>query len=160
MNIPPAYGTPLLQWETPEHEPLELGPRSSIVVTALLIAIIAYALYTDSPLMAITFILVGVVGYLLLHRDPQTLSFFVTTKGIIAGNEFYEFDAIESFHFYEGPPFENLLSLRTNAKLIPYVHIPTAGIDADALRETLREFVPEERHEPGLVDTLEKLLHI
>jgi len=159
-TLPSAYGEVLLHWQAPEHEPLELGPRSTIVVTILLIAIIAYALYTNSPLMAITFILVGVVGYLLLYREPRILSFFVTAKGIIAGNEFYEYDTLESFFIYTEPPFEGILSVQTNGKLVPYVHIPVMNIDIDVMRDTLDEFIPEEKHQPGLVDTLEKLLHI
>ncbi|MFZ2187588.1 MAG: hypothetical protein WAV46_03135 [Candidatus Moraniibacteriota bacterium] len=159
-NIPSAYGEVLLYWQAPEHEPLELGPRSTIVVTLLLIAIIAYALYTNSPLMAITFILIGVVGYLSLYHEPRVLTFMVTAKGIIAGNEFYAFDTLESFFIYTEPPFENILSIRTEGKLVPYVHIPAMGVNIDVLRDTLDEFIPEEKHQPGLVDTLEKLLHI
>lgn len=159
-GIPSAYGEVLMHWQAPEHEPLELGPRSRTVVTLLLIAIIAYALYTDSPLMAITFILIGVVGYLSLYREPRVLSFLVTSKGIIAGTEFYAFDSIESFFVYREPPFENILSIRTTGKLVPYVHIPVRPQDIDIIRDTLDDFIPEEKHEPGLVDTLEKLLHI
>lgn len=159
-NIPSAYGEVFLRWQAPEHEPLELGPRSRIVVTLLLIAIIAYALYTNSPLMAITFILIGVVGYLSLYREPRILSFLITAKGIIVGNEFYEFDTLRSFFIYTEPPFENILSIQTQGKLVPYVHIPVIGVNIDTLSDILREFIPEEKHEPGLVDTLEKLLHI
>lgn len=155
-----GYGKLLLEWEAPEHEPLELGQRSRVIVTTLLIVIIAYALYTNSPLMAITFILIGVVGYLSLYRTPEILSFAVTTTGIVAGKDFYTFDNIESFHLYTEPPFQNLLSLKTNGKLIPYVHIPILTVNTNVLRDTLDEFIPEDTHEPGLVDTLERLLHI
>ncbi|OGI19172.1 MAG: hypothetical protein A3J06_02890 [Candidatus Moranbacteria bacterium RIFCSPLOWO2_02_FULL_48_19] len=159
-SLSSAYGEVLLHWQAPEHEPLELGPRSRIIVTVLLIAIIAYALYTDSPLMAITFILIGVVGYLSLYREPRILSFFVTARGIIAGSEFYEYDTLQSFFIYTDPPFENILSIQTAGKLVPYVHIPAMTVDINVLRDTLDEFIPEEKHDPGLVDTLEKLLHI
>ncbi len=159
-DVPSAYGEALLRWQAPEHEPLELGPRSRTVVTILLIAIVAYALYTGSPLMAIAFILIGIVGYLSLHHEPRVLDFLVTTKGIIAGNEFYEFETLESFFIYAEPPFEDILSIRTSGKLVPYVHIPAMNVDTDVLRDVLDEFIPEEKHEPGLVDTLEKLLHI
>lgn len=159
-TLPPEFGEILLSWQAPEHDPLELGPRSRIIVTTLLIGIIGYALFTDSALMAITFILVGVVGYLTSSRDPKTLAFHVTTHGIIAGTDFYDFETIESFHFYAEPPFEGLLSLKTNGKLVPYVHIPIMTVDAGALRDLLVQVVPEDTHEPGLVDTLEKLLHI
>lgn len=155
-----AYGQVLLHWRSPEHEPLDLGPRSSIVVTVLLVCIIAYALYTNSPLMAITFILIGIVGYLMLYREPSILDFMLTSKGIIAGKEFYEYDTLESFFLYTEPPFENILSIQTEGKLVPYIHIPVMNVDTEKLRDILDEFVPEEKHEPGLVDTLEKLLHI
>ena len=159
-GIHSAYGEVLLHWQAPEHEPLELGPRSRTIVTLLLIAIIAYALYTNSPLMAITFILIGVVGYLSLYREPRILSFLVTGKGIITGNEFYEFSTLRSFFVYTEPPFSGILSVQTAGKLVPYVHIPIGSVSIDVLRDTLDEFIPEEKHEPGLIDTLEKLLHI
>ncbi|PIX90955.1 MAG: hypothetical protein COZ27_04355, partial [Candidatus Moranbacteria bacterium CG_4_10_14_3_um_filter_41_65] len=155
-----TYGKVLLSWKAPEHEPLELGPKSRIIVTILLVLIIAYALYTNSPLMAIVFILIGVTGYLSLYREPKEVLFFVTSKGIIAGNEFYEYESLESFFVYDTPPFEDILSIQTNGKLVPYVHIPVPDMNITLLKDTLDEFIPEEQHEPGLVDTLEKLLHI
>jgi len=155
-----AYGQALLHWQSPEHDPLELGPRSKIVVMFLLVTIIAYALYTNSPLMAIVFILIGVVGYLSLYRESRILDFMLTSKGIIAGNAFYEYDTLESFFIYREAPFENILSIRTQGKLVPYVHIPVMNVDIAKLSDILDEFVPEEKHDPGLVDTLEKLLHI
>ncbi len=159
-SLPKQYGDAILSWQAPEHEPLELGPRAKIIVTVLLIAIISYALYTNSPLMAIVFILIGVVGYLLMHRSQQILDFHITTKGIAAGNSFYELGTIESFHIYTEPPFEGLLSIKTTGKLVPYAHIPIMTVDTESLRQLLARAIPEDIHEPGLVDTLEKLLHI
>ncbi len=110
--------------------------------------------------MAIAFILIGVIGYLSLHHEPRVLDFLITTKGVIAGNEFYEFETLKSFFIYTEPPFANILSIQTSGKLVPYVHIPVMTTDLDVLRDVLDNFIPEEKHEPGLVDTLEKLLHI
>jgi len=154
------YGQVLLQWQSPEHEPLELGPKSSLIVTIALVCVIAYALYTNSPLMAITFILIGIVGYMMLYREPCILDFFITDRGIIAGKEFYEYEDLHSFFLYKEPPFENILSIETEGKLVPYIHIPVMNTDTAKLCDILDEFIPEEKHEPGLVDTLEKLLHI
>ncbi len=158
--LPSYYGNALLHWQAPEHEPLELGPRSRVVIIFLLIVIIGWALYTNSPLMAITFILVGITGYLSLDREPETISFFVTTKGIVAGKAFYAFEDIESFHLYDEPPFDNLLSIKTDGKLISHVHIPIITLPVQELHNILLQHVPEDKHEPGLVDTLEKFLHI
>ncbi len=158
--LAPRYGDILLHWDAPEHDPLELGPRSRIVVLFLLIAIVAWALYTNSPLMAITFILIGMTGYLALGHEPRILPFFITNKGIVAAKEFYEFERIESFHLYDEPPFDNLLSIKTNGSLVSHVHIPITTLPVDQLRSTLLQYVLEDKHEPGLVDNLEKLLHI
>ncbi len=159
-HLNPAYGEILLHWQEPEHDPLELGPRSRVGVTIALILIVAYALYTDSPLMAITFILIGVIGYLSLHHEPRVLDYFVTSKGIVAGDQFYEYDSLQSFWIYTEPPLENVLSLQTDGMLVPYVHIPVMTVNIHTLADTLSQFMSEERHEPGLVDTLERLLHI
>ena len=159
-TLPSAYGATLLHWQAPEHEPLELGPRSRVIIIFLLIAIIGWALYTNSPLMAITFILIGVTGYLTLGHEPRLISFYVTTKGLIAGSAFYEFETIESFHFYDEPPFDNLLSIKTNGKLLSHVHIPIMNVFASDLYRILIQYIPEDKHDPSLVDTLEKLLHI
>ncbi len=159
-TLSPRYGEILLHWDAPEHDPLELGARARIVAVFLLIGIIAWALYTNSPLMAITFILIGMTGYLALGHEPRILPFYLTTRGIVAAKEFYEFEDIESFHLYEEPPFDNLLSLKTNGNLVSHVHIPITTLPKQELYETIIRFVPEDKHEPGLVDTLEKFLHI
>lgn len=158
--LPPRYGEVLLHWDAPEHEPLELGPKASVVALVLLVAIIAWSLYTNSPIMAITFILIGMTGYLALGHEPRLVPFYLTTRGIVAGKEFYEFEHIESFHLYDEPPFDNLLSIKTNGSLVSHVHIPITTLPVRELYQTLVQFVPENKHEPGLVDTLEKFLHI
>jgi len=159
-ELAPRYGQVILHWDAPEHDLLELGPKASIVTTILLIAIIGWALYTNSPIMAITFILIGMTGYLALNHEPRIISFYLTNKGIVAGKEFYEYESIESFHLYDEPPFDNLLSIKTNGNLVSHVHVPITNLPKEELRAALVEFVPEDKHEPGLVDTLEKFLHI
>lgn len=160
LHLKTAVGDVLFRWESEEHEIFELGPRSRLISVVLLVALIGYALLTDSPLMAITFILIGVVGYLLLHQPPETATFALTSRGVIAGNDFYRYENIESFHIFPEPPFENVLSLKVNGALFSHVHVPLPEEYPLSLYETLVAFIPESEHEPSLVDTLEKLLHI
>lgn len=150
----------VLSWEAPEHEPFELGPKSRIVVTVGLILIIGYALITNSPLMAITFILIGVVGYLLQNHEPHILTYSLTESGVIAGKNFYRYNSIHSFHLYDEPHFQDILSLHVNGALFSHVHIAIPTDEFTLIRQTLRKYVPEEPHDPSLVDTLEKFLHI
>ncbi len=150
----------ILTWEAPEHEPLELGPRSRLIGTLLLIVIIGYALITNSPLMAITFILVGVVIFLLQSHTPQILTYRLTDQGLYAGRNFYRHANIHSFHIYQEAPFENTLSLHVNGALLSHVHVTFPPEEFALIRQTLRRYIPEEPHEISLVDSLEKFLHI
>lgn len=150
----------ILTWEAPEHEPLELGPRSRFVGTLILIAIIAYALITNSPLMAITFILVGVVVFLLQSHIPPVITYRITDQGIYVGRNFYRHTNIHSFHIYQEVAFENILSLHVNGALLSHIHITFPPDEFTLIRQTLRQYIPEEPHEPSLVDSIERFLHI
>jgi len=149
-----------VSWRAPEYEVYEKSATWYLVAIVLLGIIIAYALWKDSPIMAITFILIGVVGYLQLQKEPRILDFSINHNGIRAGNEIYEFDNIESFWIFYDPPHTKTLSLHTNASFIPFVHIPLADEDPVVVREVLMKFVPEEKQEAGFVDALERFLHI
>ncbi|MDX9913721.1 MAG: hypothetical protein RBS77_04025 [Candidatus Moranbacteria bacterium] len=150
----------LLHWQGPEYEHYPKEKNWYAVAALILSAIIIYALVTNSPIMAITFVLIGVVGYIQLEKFPRVLDFKVTTDGVMAGEELYQFDNIKSFWIFYEPPHTKILSLHTDAMLTPFIHIPVHQIDPVKLREILMEFVPEEKQKPTLVDTLERLLHI
>jgi hypothetical protein len=150
----------LLRWRAPEYEKYEKGRKWYLYVALILSAIIAYAVYTDSPIMAITFVLIGVVGYIFLNRDPQTIDFAVTRDGIIAGKEMYDFDSIKSFWIFYEPHNIKVISLHTKSMLLPYVHIPIHDEDPVEIRRVLLEYIPEAKQDPSLVDTFERLLGI
>lgn len=157
---PILVGNPILSWRAPEHIHVRPNPRGLMISTILLALIIAYAVFTNSPLMAITFILIGIVGYLFVTRDPREFEFMVTDKGLVGGKTLYAFEDIHSFHIHTEPPLDGVLSIHSNGILSPFIHIPIGDVPADELRELLAEFIPEEKHEPTVIDTLEKMLHI
>jgi uncharacterized membrane protein len=152
--------SPLVEWYAPEHSALDLGPKAKLVGSLILAAIVAYALYTDSALMAIVFIMAGVVTYLLSIRAPRNLRFAITGRGVVAHDEFYPYENIESFWIHTEPPLENLLSLKNTTGIVRHVHIPVITIPHEKVRDRLREFIPEEEHDAELVDILERMLHI
>jgi hypothetical protein len=157
----PHSGKTLAEWEALEHEPSDLGKKSYIGIGFVFIAIVAYALYTNSPLMAIVFILIGMVGYLSLNRPEMPTRYVITSKGISVGREFYEYEDISSFFILEDhPSFPKHLIIQTNGWLVSHVHIPLAEQRADAIRHLLLPSVPEKKYEPGLIDTIEKMFHI
>lgn len=150
----------LLRWRAPEYEKYERGRKWYLYVALVLLAIIGYAVYTDSPIMAITFVLIGVVGYIFINRDPQIIDFAVTRDGIIAGREMYDFDAVKSFWIFYEPHDIKVVSLHTKSTLMPYAHIPIHDEDPVEIRRVLLEYIPEVKQDPSLVDTFERLIGI
>jgi len=150
----------LIEWQGPEYEHYPKEKRWYLIASLILAVIIIYALINNSPIMAITFILIGIVGYIQLEKSPHLLDFKITHNGVMTGKEIYDFDNIKSFWIFYEPPHTKILSLRVDALLTPFVHIPVHQIDPVKLREILLDFVPEKKQKPTLVDTIERLLHI
>ena len=161
-QLSPAFGEEaiLFQWQAKEYEKYEKSARWYLAGGALLLGIIIYALMANSPIMAILFILFAVVGYIQLERDPRNLTFTVTTSGIYAGEELYLFDNIASFWIFYEPPHTKILSLRTHALFLPFVHIPLGDQDPVELREKLLSRISEVKQEKSFADTLERIFHI
>lgn len=160
LTLSPAFGKVLINWQEAEHDVFELGPKARLISLGALTLIVAWALYTDSPLMAITFILIGIIGYLLEQQTPRVIDFALTTRGVLVGKQFYRYETLQSFHIYEEEPFLDTLSIHTDGDLISHVHIPLKTIDNQKVYDILSGFVPELPHEPNLVDSIEKLMHI
>ncbi|HAV11160.1 MAG TPA: hypothetical protein DCX32_01280 [Candidatus Moranbacteria bacterium] len=149
-----------ISWRAPEYEIYEKSATWYSVAALIFLAIAAYAMWTNSPIMAITFILIGVVGYIYLQKDPRMLDFSISHMGVQAGDEMYEFENMESFWIFYDPPHTKTLSLHTKASFMPFVHIPLADEDPAVVREVMMRFLSEEKQEAGFVDALERFLHI
>lgn len=150
----------LAHWQGPEYEVYPKDKKWYLIATLILAAIIAYAIITNSPIMAITFILIGIVGYIHLQKSPRVLDFKISRDGVSAGNEIYEFDQIKSFWIFYEPPHTRILSLHTRGSLVPYVHIPIHQEDPSKIRKALLKSIPEKKQSFTVIDTLERLLHI
>lgn len=150
----------LMRWRAPEYEKYEKGRRWYLYAALALLAIIGYAIYTNSPIMAITFILIGVVGYIFINREPRVIDFAVTRDGVLAGRELYDFDNIKSFWIFYEPHDIKVVSLHTKSLMMPYAHIPIHEEDPVRIRGILLQYIPEVKQEPSLVDTFERLLGI
>lgn len=150
----------ICQWQAPEFQSKERSRRWYLIASLILIAVISYAVISNNPIMAITFVLIGVVGYIYLRKDPRILTFRITREGIAVENDLYPFENIESFWIFYDPPETKLLSLKTGGKMTSSVHMPIHREDPTEIRSVLLDFIPEEKQELTVIDTIERLLHI
>ncbi|GEM_PF-480968 len=149
-----------LHWRAPEFEVSSRDRKWYFYVTLVLLIIVVYALFTNALIMAITFILIGMVGYIYIQKEPRILDFALMEEGIVAGREIYEFANLKSFWiFYEEHGLQ-VISFHTNSYLLPYIHVPIHDQDPVRMREILLGFLSEEKHEPGISEVLGRVLHL
>jgi hypothetical protein len=153
-------GEILYSWQAPEFEVYKKTKNWYIIALIFILSIIVYALFANSPIMAITFILLGIMGYIYSQKDPRTITFSITSKGVLADKELYPYDNIFSFWIFYEPKHTQIISLHTKASMLPFVHIPFQNENPVKLREMLMRNIPEIKQERSLIDTLERVLHI
>jgi uncharacterized membrane protein len=153
-------GNILHSWQAPEFEVYEKSGRWYIIAALFIALMVVYALFSDSPIMAIVFILIGIVGYIYSQRNPDVVTFTITSKGILAKKEMYLYENIFSFWIFYEPTQAKVISLHTKASMLPFVHIPLGDEDPVMIRKMLLENIPEIKQDPNLIDTIEKILHI
>lgn len=149
----------LAHWRAHEFEQPQRSRKWHLFAALFLVLIISFAVYMDAMVMAIVFILIGILSYIYMGKEPRILDFMITYDGIVAGREIYRFKSLESFWiFYE----ENLkvISIHTDGYLSPYVHIPLVDQDPVEIRDIMLKYVPEIEQEWTILDRLEKLIKI
>jgi len=150
----------LAHWRAPEYEIFERDQKWYISMSLFLLAVISWAVYTNSPVMAITFILIGVSGYIHLEKDPEIVDFMITYEGVVSGREIYDFDNIHSFWILYEPGYKKAISLHMKSGFVEFIHIPLLDENPLQIRKILLQFLPEEKHRPGMNEVLGRVLKI
>jgi len=150
---------PVFSWEAPEYEFIEKDSRWYWIMGGILLAVIIYALVTNAILMAITFILIGVLGYIFAEREPRTIKMEIDPDGIAVEKYFYEYDDLKSFWiFYEVEEGIKVLSLHSKKTFLPHIHIPIGSANPIQIREVLLNYLPEIRQELSIIDRLSRVI--
>lgn len=141
-----------------EEKALGLGRKGTTVAAAVLGGSALYSLVQGSFLPAMLFLLIGLIGWRVLHAAPRAFRCFLTGSGFFVNAEFFPYDRFQSFWFFtEGEPE---LSFKPAGGLSAGVKMPVPLADIEAIRSVLLASLPEEEQELSFVDSLEKMLHI
>jgi hypothetical protein len=158
-SLPAENEEPSFSWKAPEYEHEEKHPRWYILMGGILLAVIIYALVTNSLLMAITFILIGMLGYIYAEREPRMIQMEINSDGIQVDNYFYKYEDLKSFWiFYEVEENIKLLSFHSKKTFLPHIHVPVGGANPILIREVLVAYLPEIRQELTIIDRLERMI--
>ncbi len=155
----PEAEEPTFSWEAPEYEHYEKDSRWYWITGGILLAIIIYALVTNAILMAITFILIGMLGYVYAQREPRIIKMEISPDGVIVDKTMYEYEDLKDFWiFYEVEEGFKVLSLHSKKTFMPHIHIPVGNANPIHIREVLLQYLPEVRQEISFVDRLGMLI--
>jgi hypothetical protein len=150
----------LLHWNAPEFEMFEQNKKRLAYAALVLLAIIIYATLSNNPIMAIVFVLIGIVAYMYLNKEPRDLDFQIVPEGISASKDFYAFENIRSFWIFYDPQYKKIISLHTKSYLTAFVHVPIHNEDPVEIRRILLKYIPEIKQEHGPAEILENFLGI
>jgi len=155
------FGTanPTFSWTAPEYEHFEKDPKWYWIMGVILTAIVIYAIVTNAIIMAITFILIGMLGYIYAEREPRNIEIAILPDGVRVDDYFYDYDNIRSFWiFYDIEQELKVLSLHSKKTFLPFMHIPIGNANPIKIRETLINYIPEIKQELTIIDRLERII--
>ena len=156
QNLPANFSgsdEPVFAWVAPEYEYIEKHPKWYWIMGIGLLAIIIYAIITNSILMAITFILIGMLSYIFAERKPRQIRMEINPEGVIVDKIMYEYDDLKSFWiFYEVEAGFKVLSLHSQKTFLPHIHIPVGDANPILIREVLLNYLLEVKQEMTIVD--------
>ena len=147
-------GDILHEWTIQEYEQHDRSRLWFILVTILGIGLVLFAIMTANFLFALIIILFSIILFLQSNQLPPQVLFQITELGLIIGSRFYSFSEFESFYIIYSPPDVKTLFLETKSAIRPLIRIPLLDTHPVEVKNTLREFLPEdmEKEEEPLTD--------
>ncbi|MFC1721480.1 hypothetical protein ACFL0Z_01045 [Patescibacteria group bacterium] len=135
----------LMKWKAPEFIFYEKSRRWYIIAVLVFAALIAFAVYSRSFLMAVTFVVAGAIFYLYAQKKPAQLNIEITGEGILYHDRFFPFEDLDGFWITYEPPDLKILSVSTRSLMIPKLSLFLTDQDPVELRRILIEELPEDK---------------
>ena len=152
VHIPESTTQALLAWQA-----LPTGARTErkyrIVSWGLLFVLISGAFVLQRNMLVPILALLGLTALLLQgKRGRQEVQIAVDEAGLTVGDRSYSFASMKSFWVDATPGGVRELSIEFKNRLLPYLRVPLGKQDPVPLRIHLSVYLPEQEHEPSLVD--------
>lgn len=154
--MPPHNQT--IQWSSPEYRYRKKTPDWFWTVGIIAVAVAVISLFYNDVLSAI-FVLLGAFTLMLYGaKQPRTISFSVSERGIRIGNTNYPFLSLKSFWIHEYDT-ENVLIVESKKLLAPYLHVPIAPhVSVEELHNLFLENLPEKEHRESFSEAIMEYL--
>ena len=156
------HRTVLHEWDTPEFISFPRGKKWYIVAGTIAVALIAYAVFSQSITMAIVFVLITALFMLTEHKTPRDVRVAITDMGIEYDGKFYPYHHINAFWMVYHPPYVRSMYLRISVgRRFQVLKIELDDQNPIEIRKILINEIPEiEGADEPLMDILIRLLRL
>ena len=155
MEEAPQTAGQHIEWTASEYiaSPKTGGWYVLLAVSSLVLAVAAFFVTGGDILSTAVIAILGILVGVFAARQPRTLSYRISTKGLQIGEKFYPFESFKSFSVAndQAMGFISLLPLK---RFMPPLIVHYAPEDEGRIAQTLAEYLPYEDHKPDMIDSL------
>ena len=131
------YGQIILAWKAHHHPYYQRSIRWYMVAGVITVMFVLYAIFTQAITMAIVFIVLAGVYFLIHRREPEVIDNKLTTMGIQSGDTFHPYADIKAFYIIHEPPYVSTLNIFLENKMNNEVTFQLEQVDVSDVREVL-----------------------
>lgn len=133
---------PILAWQGREFLEYNRNRKWYVLVGVVGALLTVGALVLQQWLTAPVFALATYV--VLRHADdtPRTLDYQISRLGVTVGHKFHPFSELKTFWIVYNPPAKTI-TFQSTGRLKPLIKLYLEDVDPEAVRETLRPYLPE-----------------
>lgn len=133
-----------IKWKAPDYYANEKGPLWSLMVGLVAVLLSLLLIYTGNYMPVIIVVLAVIVAFQISHEKPQTVEFAIDESGVIARNQYYPFDELESFWVSRHGERKYILYLETAGMWKGPLAIPLGQKSIAEVKSYLLGHLPEE----------------
>jgi hypothetical protein len=152
-------GNVIVTWETWEFPPTERSNGWYVAAGSIGLAMLLYALMTANFVFALILLMFAVILLMRDIRKPARVRAYVTTSGVVFGDEFYPYEKIKDFSISYSPPDVKYLYVAFQSRVQPTLSIHLDDVNPNDVRQALLPYVFEnlDRDGESLTDTLRRV---
>ncbi|MAG44353.1 hypothetical protein CL633_00500 [bacterium] len=153
---PKSSNDVFLSWQIKEKSGSQKNLTWFIILAIITVGLVIFAFFSNSPLMALLFILISVVIYLSNFNKTEILKCKIAKQGLYMQKRFFPWNELESFWIFYDPPRIKILSIKAKKTLLSCLTMPLTNQNPSQIRKILLKYMPEIEQEESLIDTLAK----
>ncbi len=134
-------------WEAPEHRHIEKSADWYWALGIVAVAAAVASILFRNTLFGIVILLGASTMVVFSHRKPKMMSFGVSSRGILVGNDLYPFTTLESFFIDEDHPQGPQLLIKSKRLFMPLIILTLPEEFIDDIEDMVAPRIPEEHLE-------------